>query len=153
MGLQLTKAGMLAMAANLILEGDTPDNQGWLFGTSIALFTNDLVPTPITAYADLTLPTWTGYSPVALTWTGPYLTVVNEGLLTAQLVTFSPTATPAEAVNVYGYGIFLPGSPNVLYALEKWTTPQIVTADESVVRFVPQVLLPISQVYGGSVVI
>lgn len=107
-----------------------------LDGAKVILYTNDpavFTPTPLTAYAELTQPTFTGYAEsAALVWNAAFIGGDGACHLTAPSILFKSTAAVTPGQTVYGYAIVgEPGTGNKLAEIIVFDTPFTFTeADE-----------------------
>lgn len=101
---------------------------GLLDGAKVILWTNDtslFTPTPLTTYADLTQPAFTGYAiSAALVWRDAYIGADGSVHLSAPSVLFRASAAVSPGVTVYGYAIVgVPGAGNKLANIVILDTP------------------------------
>lgn len=93
---------------------------------TLILFSNNLTPNQATVYADLTLATFGGFSPVTLTrgtWTSP--SIVSDEAVSTYDVTPIVWIVTSGPQTIYGYAMVTPSSP-VIRAIERFTTPVVV---------------------------
>jgi hypothetical protein len=113
-------------------------------GVSMALFVNNIVPTPQTALGDLTEATFAGYAELTLlkTWS---VGGVGGGQPTAVLdqpTVFTSSGPTSPAQTVYGWYLILPGTPNKLLVACRLDTPFLVADATVVIPITVQLLLP-----------
>jgi hypothetical protein len=95
----------------------SPGLAGVLAGAKIELFTNAIGLTSRTVYADLTVPTYSGYAPKNATFGAPYRRQEGGIAVNSAYVTFSEasTITPTQ---VYGFMCTDGATPPVLLFAE-----------------------------------
>ena len=104
------------------------DDTSALPSNTLVLFANDLTPDQDTVYADLTLATFTGYSPVTIdraSWTSPVIDA--DHAVSTWNTTPIVWLVSGGSETIYGYAVVTPTSPIILWC-ERFATPIPVTA-------------------------
>lgn len=126
----------LADQLDYILKSTISGVANW----TLVLFKNNLTPNQSTVYADLTLATFGGYSPVTLsrsTWTSAVISAdkaVSTYDTTPQIWLVS-----SGSETIYGYAIVTPSSPVIRY-VERFASPIAVSAG-GIIGVLPRVTL------------
>jgi hypothetical protein len=105
---------------------------------SLVLFSNNLTPDQATVYADMTLASFGGYSPVTLgptTWTSP--TIVSGKAVSTYDVTPQTWTVSSGSGTIYGAAIVTPTSP-IIIAIERFAYPIALTVG-GVLGYLPRI--------------
>jgi hypothetical protein len=124
---------------------------GVFHGSMIALSTAAL-PTGVSLpYADVTLPTYSGYADASCAITGPVrLDDGDFGLIGAE-VSFNQASTITPTV-IFGYALYKPGTPNLVLAVENFVTPKDLNDAFDFLIFNPVIDIPITTI-GAAVIV
>lgn len=91
----------------------------------IALFVNNLTPTPTSVIGDFTKPSWSGYADQDLdSWPAATTLVGGEANITHPNVTFAYTGVAVD-VTVYGVVVFDP-TDNAVLEVVKYETAEVI---------------------------
>ena len=99
---------------------------------NLTLFVNDLTPTQTTVYADLTQPTFAGFSPAQVSpadWTTPILLNDQAYSQWGSMPTTWPCAGGTDVV--YGHAIVTSVAPKILF-VERWYSPVDTSVNQNV---------------------
>jgi hypothetical protein len=117
---------------------------GALDGLSVALST---VPLPTTGDIDfstqVTLPTYTGYVDQVCAFGATHLNSNGNYSCDGPLLTFQQTGT-VVTTTVQGFVLYLPGTPNKVYAAHNFDPPITLATVDDALNLVPQVALGVS---------
>lgn len=130
------------MAATFVYEYGRPDHletlapiiNAYLFG----LFTNDVALDVDTVFADLTLATFTGSTPVACTFGTISRDANDRAIRQGDPITWTWTGGAAETC--YGF-VVLDGSGTKLYFAQRFAAPRTMAASGDEISIIPRVLL------------
>jgi hypothetical protein len=111
----------------------SPAAVGPLFNATCDLFVATIVPTGATQYGDLTLPTWTGYAALPVTWGAAQIVRVGKDVIQGHSVSFT---LPATAVGTTIYGFALSTTAPALFSVNVFTAPYPV-AYAGTLDFIP----------------
>jgi hypothetical protein len=108
-----------------------------LSGTVAALFVSQVAESDLTTLDQLTEASFPGYSRKPLTWGAVGYLIGSRAYAWASSIIWQPSATPTAPVQVFAWGIILPGSgtppgPDTLMAYGVLPTPLVFTDATSV---------------------
>lgn len=96
----------------------------------LVLFDNDYTPNEDTELADLTLASFTGYAPAAITWSAPFFDIDGTPVSSGGEKLFTQTA--AGSALIYGFGITNAAGTTLLAAGRFADAPYPMTGSGSV---------------------
>lgn len=128
--------GVMTNATIMEILATAIDTGGVLDGAIVFLWTGATVPSKDSVYADFTPVAFSGYAASApLVWADPYLDYDGDTpTLTAPVPLFRSTdVDPFVPATVNGYGVIIPGTPNVLRWAERFDEPIYIDQPDRIV--------------------
>lgn len=116
------------------------DTGNFLDALKVGLFGNDYLPNRNTTYANLTPCAFSGYALSSLVvWSDAFQRVEDDqAVIIGDTKVFrSATATPFVPGVVYGWFLILPGTPNILRAVQRFESPVVIDRVDRVVAVTP----------------
>lgn len=111
---------------------------GVLDGVKVALFKNDLLPTPFSKLADFTEADFTGYARSAvLTWGSAFTDAAMNAIAVAGSIQFNCTGSTTGNI-IYGYYVITPGTPDELQFAERFPSPVGISQAGQAVVLLPK---------------
>lgn len=103
---------------------------------------------PVTQFA---VPAYAGYADLACAFGAEYLSN-GQYAVDGPLLTFQQAGALTSTV-VMGFGIYLPGAPDVIYGVENFDAPITLATLDDALKFVPQVVLGITTDIGKAALV
>lgn len=111
--------------------------------STIALPTTGDVADP----AGVARPTYGSYADIACAFGAEHINSNGFYALDGPLLSFQETGT-VLTVTILAFFLYLPGTPNVIYAVENFALPHVLATLDDALKFVPEVALGITD--GGT---